>query len=532
MHASPATLERVRAKRAALGSAAALALQAHSSAPAPPPKRRTQDADQVDRSPPGRQPRRREAPQQKKQEDRSGTQGDRRLARLGDSDGERARRGAGKTRSRAAGPVGVSVAPPPWVADRAKALLNRYIAASVAESSNPTRHNASVPASVAAEDPLTASTLASVSYPRVVPEAYVHASPNAVEGSHDVLTAAMSHGAPTHRNGHDVRDGVIVETGNELLCEVSIPPAIGGATSTVSAGGILACVPVNPRFIDGCRVSKILEMYDQWRVEHMEFGYEPIANAFTAGQLIIAFINQFSDGILYESGFQAARDAYSRSGMCMFQVTQQVKAKIAHPLLKWYYTATSEDADLEMPGFIVVITTQAMSNATAVSTPLGTISMHYQIALRSPSIEGASSQVFAAQSATLNLTAASGGLGTPIQVSAASSGLAANQRLKGTVYWGTVVSADDTTGTVWRTWLDSQTADQVVVSPGNIIVWVVTVDGVGVDRLLFYPSLDAAISADNFGAGPIFQGSAAMPAGTKGFKLWNVMGCNIEGSGE
>lgn len=364
---------------------------------------------------------------------------------------------------------------------------------------------------------------------------FVHELPtvNPMSETHDVMQVTMHDGKAKALGVGDKFNHEGYETsGDELIQAVTVPPAIGGVTSIIPEGGILALSPANPRFIDGCRVTKLLEAYDQFRYHELTFGYEHVANAFTAGQLIMAFVNQFSDSIIIESGFQAARDLYARTGKAMFQVTQDRHCNIAHPLLKWYYTATQSDADLEMPGFVCVVTTQALSNADATPTPLGTLTMHYRIALRSPTIEGSTSQSFATSSASLSMTNAAGGNGAAIQVSVASCGLPSAQTQPGVVYWATIVATDDTTGVSWRSWADSASEDLHAMAPGNVLVWRNMKDGTGTPRLTFYPNLDAAIHADAYGVGPLWLGVAAMPAGVKGFKLWNVQGMNVEGSGE
>lgn len=364
----------------------------------------------------------------------------------------------------------------------------------------------------------------------------VHDMPlNPMSETHDVMTVHMDDGKPKHQGSERTytSEGV-EESGDELIQAIAIPPAIGGVTSVIPEGGILALTPVNPRFIDGSRVSKTMEMFDQFRFLELEFGYEHVANAFQAGQLIMAFVNQFSDAIVVETGFQAARDLYARTGKAMFQVTQDRRCKIAHPLLQWYYTATATDADLEMPGFLVVVTTQPLSNATALSTPLGTLTMHYRMALRSPTVEGVTTQQFAAASASLSMTAATGGNGVAIAVAAASSGLPAGLTQLGVVNYATIVACDDSGpgAPAWRNWADGSTQDQHVMEPGNVLIWRAMKDGAGIVRLLFFPNLDAAIGADTYGVGPVWEGLTVMVAGTKGFKLWNVNGFNVEGSNE
>lgn len=347
----------------------------------------------------------------------------------------------------------------------------------------------------------------------------------------DVLTVEhhSGHGAPnpgshTELNG----DGSLTFHGTELLCAIQVPPTIGGSTSTIPQGGCMAMLPVNPRLIDGSRAAALLSMYDQFSIRSMTFHYTQGTNLTQSGQLLMAYVNDPEDRIFLETGFTAVRDAYSRTGSAIFSVRDNSHATIAHPLLKWYYTGSNAAQQFELPGYIAVFNMIDFSNATASSVPLGTLSMTYEISVRSPSIATNSIPSYMVASGSLNLSIAIAA-DTPITTTMASSGLPTSLEDANVVYWASIVSADDVAsgGSSWRSWRAGADNNAFTLSPGNLLFWRLTAFG----KIYFFPTFasaaDAVFNNNGTPVGNIWSTTTAWTAVTRGFKLYNIMGAQI-----
>lgn len=327
-------------------------------------------------------------------------------------------------------------------------------------------------------------------------------------------------------------DGSLTLTGSELLSAVAFPPAIGGATSTVPQGGVLAYLPMNPRLIDGCRVAELLKTYNMFCIESIAFEYVQGTNLTQSGQLLMSYINDPDDLITLESGFTALRDAYSRVGSQLFSVRENARATMSKPLLKWYYTGSQADTQFDVPGFLLLSNMVDVSNATDVSIPLGTLAMHYRIRVRSPSVEAVSPPTYAAPSASLVMTGQVPTINVPVFVTVNNSTLPSYLTATGVVYWGSIVAADDVASgnMTWRTWRTGTSETNVTLKPGNLLFW--RTNGQG--TIYFFPTFaaaaDAAMVQGSTGGnvdGSTWVYSAGGTNTARGFKLWNVMGSSL-----
>lgn len=359
---------------------------------------------------------------------------------------------------------------------------------------------------------------------------YAHPTSSSVTADADII--AVHAEAKSHKPFEESRtmdpQGVVTLTGHELLCPVAIPPAISGVTSTVPQGGVLAMVPANLRFLDGSRIAALLSTYDQFCIKRMIFHYTQATNLTQSGQLLLAYVNDPDDKIWIETGFTALRDAYSRNGAVLSSVRADCSASLDKPLLKWYFTGTDGLPMFELPGYIGVFNMLDFSNATASSIPLGTLSVSYEIAVRSPSAPTALTTQYMTNSTSIGSIPAIA-VNTAVTMPIAS--FAANLCLPDVVYWGTVVSCDDVAvgNASWRTWrTPDQQANPIVMQPGNLLFWRTNVTGATV---YFFPTFEAAASASvgpgGYLVGENYWTSIAVGGFLRGFKLWNIMGVNV-----
>lgn len=369
----------------------------------------------------------------------------------------------------------------------------------------------------------------------LAPNASFFVSPpsgNAVVQTNDLTSVTPHVGghAIEHRQSTRLNDdGTMTFTGSELLDTIAFPPPIGGVDSEIPAGGLMALVPANPRFVDGSRLGAFLSTFDQFCLEEVTYEYVAGSSFTTPGQLMLAYINDMTDDILTETGLAALRDAYTRDGSTLFSVTKNAHIKLGRPLLKWFFTDTQADTALEMPGMICMWN-QLDTTTTEASVPLGSLVMHYRVRVRAPSFAQGNFTTYTAQSASLNFTSAIIQSGSAICVSAANSGLPANLLYPNAVYWGIIASASDPGGvSTWRTWKNPVTTLTDVPAPGRAIFW--RYDAID-DRVYFFANQIAAINstmagyAVNYG----YTASSTVAAGsTKGFKLWNISGSDVQG---
>lgn len=320
--------------------------------------------------------------------------------------------------------------------------------------------------------------------------------------------------------------GTMILRGTELACEVTLPPAIGGATSTVPQGGVIASMPLNPLYCDGMRVSRTLRQYDQFRVRKCVFEYSPQCPSTQAGGLIGAVVNSSSDNPSLTGGTQALRDMMSRIGSDSFNVYTPAAVSGGTPQQKWYFTVDGQDPFLVNPGFFFLMSSVAQSNATASAIPLGIVWWHYEIEVRAPSMELPNAQTFYTQSGTLSFGAVARTAGDQVFCGVAAFDIPAVFQDPSAIGWCQIVSAADVTTTVWRTWKSDTSPDDVTITPGMVIFFRATEDG----YYLFYPTLQAAIQGGNASLEPHtsgFQFTATEAASAVGFKVWNVQGLHV-----
>lgn len=369
---------------------------------------------------------------------------------------------------------------------------------------------------------------------------YVHPGPET--GTSDALAVSIhsdnggvnytgnhfaSHNAEVSING----DGTMTFAGTELLAPLEFPPQIGGAgSSTLPAGGIMALIPANPRFVDGSRLGNFLRNYDQFQLESVSYHYVPAASFTTAAALVMAYVNDDTEELTLTTGFQALRDYASRDGAAQFDVKSPATAHLGHPQLKWYLTATAADTALEMPGYVLIANMLDFSTATTATTPLGFVYMTYRVRVRAPAVD----TVLTQQVTTRTLNSPWNqimGSGLPVEATAATIGFPADLTAGNPayIYWATVVAASDDAGnSQWRTWNDRSDNSTHVIGPGNVLFWRVVIPAGGGALVRFYPSFGAAL--DNNGQDDGFVFSVSTVVGTaRGFKLWSVNAAPVSG---
>lgn len=365
--------------------------------------------------------------------------------------------------------------------------------------------------------------------------AFVLHTSSALDESHaDVVEAHAAEVPPTLMRVAEPqtkmsKDGSFIVSGTELLGTVAAPSST--VATSVPAGGIMYSVPVNPRYIDGCRIGKFFEIFDQYRIRKITFEYHPVASVLTAGSLVMGYVNDVNDPLTFQTGFAAVRDLYSRSGSAMFNVASGAVCQLGHPLLKWYYTGEQDDPALEFPGMLVVQTTQPLSTAANEPiTPFGLVTMSYEFEFLGPSVEGSTALQYFSTIVSMGFSGATATLGNAVTATTAG---AAPANVEGVVYWGIIVACDDVAvgSSAWRTWRDAQTGNTITLDVGNIIYWRSIRDASANLRILFASTLSAAITLDALGAGPgCWTNTFGVASGVvRGFKLMNVQGSPIQG---
>lgn len=361
------------------------------------------------------------------------------------------------------------------------------------------------------------------------------AAKNAVETSPDLLTLETSVGDAAIAHSHDITmngDGTMTYSGSELLSDVRLPGAVD-LDSPNPAGMTLVYLPVNPRFIDGSRLGQFLEQYDQFALEEVTFEYISGSNVLTtAGDLVMTFINDTSDTTTLETGFAAIRDLFSRTGSTTFSPRKNARAKLGRPLLKWYYTASQSDASLEMPGAITIqnaIAQPTLLSATDPSAkPFGLLAMHYKVRVRAPVVDTNISPQFYTERTYLDMISATITQGAPVIVNITGFGPQPSL-LPGTIVWGIISGVDDTVGSpAWRVWQNSRTGALYMIQPGNVLFMRISHNNI----VYFFPTFTDAINSQMEGVqgGNFFAASATVAAATvKGFEMYNLMGCDVSG---
>jgi hypothetical protein len=345
-----------------------------------------------------------------------------------------------------------------------------------------------------------------------------------------VNVARTIEGPITHiePNSHE-RAGEVLAIGSELLTEITVPAqSAGPINGVVPKGGIFAAIPLNPMYIDGVRVAKMLEQYDQYCLEQVSIEYVPVTSALQAGGLSMAVINDADDALGLEGGFPAVRDTLSRPGSVAFNVYAPAVAGQNTPLLKWYFTGRNQDSELVIPGVVYCMATTTFTNNTTADIPLGLLWLHYKIRLRSPSIERPITMAYSASSAILGYTASTSVAGTALSVAAAGCGLTANLIQPGVIYWGSIAGVDDAAwgSATWRTLRDPASNDLVVPGLGSLIYWRVHNNGF----LYLFESLGAAMNFDAQAVNALLATVLGIAGTIRSFRLFNVSGSDALGS--
>jgi len=323
-----------------------------------------------------------------------------------------------------------------------------------------------------------------------------------------------------------------VFVGSELLQSVWLPQLSDG----VIGGGHLANpLPCNPRFIDGARCAKALEMYSQFRVSSMLFEYFTQCGTLQGGAGEMVYVDDSTDNFTDEVGFAALRDGYTRPGNTEFSFWENANCRLHFPQQKWYYTGGQDVPGLEIPGMLEL---RSMNNINApdVDTPLGAQAMHYKFDVRSASTVGFEPQSYYAQNVTLLMTDASITVNLPPRITPALSTLAANLVVPGVIYTGRIgTQTDPGTGSSWRQWYrgEDELNDSLSLLGStsiNVLYWRVQLVA-GVPNIIFFPTWGDALASQTYTMDArVWISSATVVGGAKSFTLLEVQGAPANGS--
>lgn len=331
-----------------------------------------------------------------------------------------------------------------------------------------------------------------------------------------------------------VKGGRILR-GSEFLAQVVIPPAIGGATTTVPQGGAFFCMPLNPLKVDGLRVSRELSLEDQFRIRKMAIEYVPLCPMTQPGGFVGVITNDVSSNITQAGGQLTLRDALSRPGAELCSVIAPAVTRQNTQLLKWYYTQSEGGADLEVPGLFWLLSTMDQSNTTTSAVPLGILWMHYEFEVRSDSFELPATLNYSPQGGfSVAFQAVVQVIGDAVALPMANFPIPNTMRFSEVIFSFIVVSCDDSGqggSTGWRTWHDYNAGKLVLIAPGAVVYGRTNELGT---HVALYPSLAAAENGafpgadeevrENVGYG---WSIASNMVGVAGLKVYALSGYNI-----
>lgn len=361
--------------------------------------------------------------------------------------------------------------------------------------------------------------------PAAVKDAAEDESPIPIARAQEMKSEAMKIEPQLVRSGDRM-----VLVGSELMGQVSIYGTVAGTPTSIPQGGVYSAVPLNPILNDGMRVAKFMEAFDQWALRRVMIEYVPMTNAVAAlGGLVMVVSNDPADLLGVESGWSALRDAMSRPGAATFNVYANAMAGQNQPLLKWYFTGQPQEVDWMLPGTAYVLAATSQQNATGTDVPLGLLWMHYEIELRSPSLNKSSPQMFATAPFSFVWTNCVTGIHLAVSVPDASAGLPTSHRKNGVIGWGTIAAADDAAwgSAAWRTFVHPTTGQGVTLGPGNLVYWRYFQNGATTGVAVFV-TLEDAFSFEPISLERDLITTVAQVGGTvRGFKVVNVNGTEI-----
>lgn len=327
--------------------------------------------------------------------------------------------------------------------------------------------------------------------------------------------------------------GVLIRV-SEFLSQVFIPPAIGGTTTTVPLGGSLHTHPLNPLMLDGTVLARQCSVYDQFRVLRWCVEYIPLCPMTQAGGVVGSCSNDSYENLTLEGGELAVRQALRRPGSQVSSVNANSVFNLNFPQLKWYQTHSFGDPSLYIPGVFDLLSATNQSNATASPVQLGFLWLHYELEVRSDSLELPAGSSLVAATGSLPFDTIDETKFDTVTNAWAGSSLPAGFSDPGTIGWCSVASVSDGVSTsAWRTWYRGGSDQLVLIEPGFTLYFRVTDDSQYIE---YYPSLAAAIMGrgnDGGAAGDnehpynwLFSRTFAA-TGTKGFKIYNISGASL-----
>jgi hypothetical protein len=355
--------------------------------------------------------------------------------------------------------------------------------------------------------------------------------------SHDLtlVDVAPSDNAPplhnagaSHGQDHTVEynhDGTITITTTELLQPVATPNEIAGVVGALPSGSMLAYVPGNPRLVPGCRINKILEQYDQFAIESVEYEYVPAASVLKEGQLLMGYVPDPTDEVFMSTGFQSLRDLYARPGSAIFQVSQRGRASFNKPILNWLYTRTDLGPGFDVPGGVYLATMLPFSGTAGLESlsPLGTLTMKYKVHVRSPSIDVLHGNVPFNEVGSISFDGVAPLAQTVVAVPSTQFMTPGSTfGIVGTVGWCSIARTVDgiIAPSTWRVWRNNN-GEVCSNTPGSPLWFRCRrkPGDVAVLEFIFFSSLGAAM----MGSDP-FQWSINAAAEVQGFKVFNANG--------
>lgn len=314
------------------------------------------------------------------------------------------------------------------------------------------------------------------------------------------------------------RRGDIIR-GSEFLGQIALPPAIGGATTTVPQGGALFTMPLNPLYTDGLRVARELSLYDQFRVKRYVVEYVPLCPSTQPGGIIGAVVPNCQDNPTILGGQLATRDLLSRPGSAVISAFKNAALRENFQQQKWYYVNDDQDSALSVPGMLTILNALDYTS-TGPSVPLGLLWLHYEFQVRSEAFTEPPALRFTLPSASLGFT---GAAVQDVPVALASGTFPSDFQVNGVVFWGSVAAVDLGPGPgpisffTWTT-VDGQ---DTTISPG-MMIYLRFHHSSGTFRI--YPSFGAALSGEDASWTFTSSSGALSP---RGLKLWAIQGTDL-----
>jgi hypothetical protein len=171
-----------------------------------------------------------------------------------------------------------------------------------------------------------------------------------------------------------------------LITPAAAFDAQGNALVTIPAGEILFQMSLDP-FWGTTRLSKEASAYQKYKFQSLKVDYDPSTTVLTSGSICI-FIDTDPRDVFSATGTDMVNIARAHGGS-ITQVAQPTTVHLPNDKVDWLYCDPSGDADprLSQQAQIIVVAVTDLP----LGTTLGSLSIDYKIAFKTPSFEGSHS---------------------------------------------------------------------------------------------------------------------------------------------